>query len=203
MKSWIVEFLSMYEYIGLFILMMFEPIMPIVSMEEMLEMSQYLMFQFTLHPTFIIVVVIMGAVIGALMLYSLGLLMSIRNIEGLFQKYEKWIPFTYQQYESFLKRFEQHRTGIVFCSRFIPFARGLICILSGMVQMRLGRFIGIVALGSLLWSSTLLYTIGLFQFEALWRFLHEYLLTNGLLAFIVFGICMMRLVDERISRRSV
>ena len=202
MKSWIVEFLSMYEYIGLFILTMFEPLMPIISIEEMIEMSQHPMFQFTMHPIFILLVIVIGSVIGALMLYSVGLLIGIRNVEAIFKKYEKRIPFTYETYTLFLQRFERHSTWLLFFSRFIPIVRGIVCIPLGMVQMRLGTFISIAAFGSFLWTSALLFQMGLFQWHLPHIVISDQVLINCLYVFAMTGFVAILLLVVKIRRRS-
>lgn len=181
MKSWIVEFLSSYEYVGLFILTMLEPLMPIISIEEMIHMTQHPMFQMTLHPVIILLVIVTGSVIGALLLYSLGLLIGIRNMEVFFETYAKGLPFTYEQYEHFLQGFEKHSPWLLFFSRFIPIVRGVVCIPAGMVQMHIGKFIGVTTLGSFLWSSALLAQAGLFEWRPSIILLGEQILVGGVL----------------------
>lgn len=202
MKSWIVEFLSAYEYVGLFILTMLEPLLPIISIEEMIQMTQHPMFQMTLHPVIILFVIVTGSVIGALLLYSVGLLIGIRNLEGIFETYGKRLPFTYEQYERFTHRFEKHSAWLLFFSRFIPIIRGVVCIPTGMVQMRVGKFIGITAFGSLLWSSALLAKAGLFEWKPSVVWFGERILMYGfilLIASMLVGILWLVIKKRRRS----
>jgi membrane protein DedA with SNARE-associated domain len=89
-------------------------------------------------------------VIGALALYRLGYALGedrlrrwldrIHTVDGAdLDKADRW--------------FERHEKSTVLFGRCVPVVRSLVSIPAGANHMRLGRFTGLTALGSLVWNS--------------------------------------------------
>ncbi|GAA3086354.1 hypothetical protein GCM10017600_57480 [Streptosporangium carneum] len=93
-----------------------------------------------------------GSVAGALVLYLLGALLGPHRIRAIVAR----MPLMrVADVDRTLAWFAKHGTKAVFLGRLIPIFRSLISIPAGVERMRLPVFLGLTALGSLIWNSVL------------------------------------------------
>ena len=97
----------------------------------------------------------MGAVVGAVMLYGLGVWLGAARLRTLFQRYGRWMGVSQRDFVRALEWFDRHDRAVVFSARLLPSLRSLISVPAGVAWMPMGRFLLFTALGMLVWNVAL------------------------------------------------
>ncbi|MFF5387694.1 DedA family protein [Streptomyces sp. NPDC013012] len=95
----------------------------------------------------------LGSVVGALLLYWLGLLLGRERVRALWAK----LPLVkVSDLERTEKWFARHGSKAVFLGRMVPVFRSLVSAPAGVERMPLPLFVTLTALGSLIWNAALI-----------------------------------------------
>jgi len=150
MQEIIIQVMNQFGYFGVAFLIMVENIFPPIPSEVILTFGGFMTTYSELGIIGMIIAATIGSVLGALILYFVGRLLSVERLETLvsgklgrilrlkagdIQKAEQW----------FLKR---GNATIFFC-RFIPLIRSLISVPAGSAKMKLPIFLFLTTLVSL------------------------------------------------------
>ncbi|MGW9453234.1 DedA family protein [Streptomyces sp. NPDC055632] len=95
----------------------------------------------------------LGSVVGALLLYWLGMLLGRERVHALWAK----LPLVkVSDLERTEKWFAEHGSKAVFLGRMVPVFRSLVSAPAGVERMPLPLFVTLTALGSLIWNAALI-----------------------------------------------
>ncbi|MFJ6728610.1 DedA family protein [Streptomyces sp. NPDC091281] len=94
----------------------------------------------------------LGSVVGAVALYWIGLLVGRDHMHAAWARLPLVKASDLVRTEEW---FARHGTKAVFLGRMVPVFRSLISVPAGVERMRLPVFLGLTALGSLIWNSVL------------------------------------------------
>ncbi|MGX8709616.1 MAG: DedA family protein [bacterium] len=201
MQDWIIGIINQYGYFGIALLIAVENIFPPIPSEVILTFSGFMTTVTDLKIWGVVLSATIGSVLGAVVLYSVGRLMSPQRLERLLGgKLGRVLH---------LKREDVHHAGAwfarrgkftVFFCRFIPVVRSLISIPAGMAKMRMGMFLLLTALGTFLWNVVLVY-LGAF-FGASWETVVRYVDTYSLAAIAVVAVSLVVFCAWYFFRRS-
>ncbi len=190
MQDWIIGIINQYGYFGIALLIAVENIFPPIPSEVILTFSGFMTTVTDLKIWGVVLSATIGSVLGAVVLYSVGRLMSPQRLEHLLGgKLGRVLH---------LKREDVHRAGAwfarrgkltVFFCRFIPVVRSLISIPAGMAKMRMGMFLLLTALGTFLWNVVLVY-LGAF-FGSSWETVVRYVDTYSIAAIAVVAVSLV------------
>lgn len=190
MQDWIIGIINQYGYFGIALLIAVENIFPPIPSEVILTFSGFMTTVTDLKIWGVVLSATIGSVLGAVVLYSVGRLMSPQRLERLLGgKLGRVLH---------LKREDVHHAGAwfarrgkftVFFCRFIPVVRSLISIPAGMAKMRMGMFLLLTALGTFLWNVVLVY-LGAF-FGASWETVVRYVDTYSMAAIAVVAVSLV------------
>ncbi len=184
MQDLIINILNQYGYLGILLLITIENIFPPIPSEIILTFGGFMTTYSKLQIFWVIFFSTIGSVVGALVLYGIGRLLTkerlkciVRGKLGLFlgfkendvQKAEDW----------FIKR---GNLTVFFC-RFIPIVRSLISIPAGMAKMKVGIFLVLTILGTAIWN-TVLVILGAF-FGSSWEKIAQYIDTYSTITLFV------------------
>ena len=193
--------INQYGYFGIALLIAVENIFPPIPSEVILTFSGFMTTVTDLKIWGVVLSATIGSVLGAVVLYSVGRLMSPQRLERLLGgKLGKVLH---------LKREDVHHAGAwfarrgkftVFFCRFIPVVRSLISIPAGMAKMRMGMFLLLTALGTFLWNIVLVY-LGAF-FGASWETVVRYVDTYSMAAIAVVAVSLVVFCAWYFFRRS-
>jgi membrane protein DedA with SNARE-associated domain len=137
---------------GVFALTFIETVFPPIPSEIVLSLAGYLAEQGRMNVVLVVVAATAGAVLGALVLYWLGLKFGEERAKGLMAR----IPLV--EMADLAKAsswFERHGQKAVFFGRFIPLVRSLVSLPAGAQKMALVPFIALTTIGSGIWNSAL------------------------------------------------
>lgn len=161
MENWITEIMGQYGYIGVFLLIMLENIFPPIPSEVILTFGGFM----TTYPEAnmtragVILASTAGSVIGAVVLYGIGLLVDVERMEKIVDRYGRVLRLTRKDIHRADAWFDKYGVWTVFFCRLIPLIRSLISIPAGMANMKFWLFLLFTTLGTLIWN-TILVSVG-------------------------------------------
>ena len=157
MNTTIIDFISNYGYLAVAILIAVENIFPPIPSEIILTFSGFLSISAHLNLGGLIIASTIGALVGAIVLYLLGKLISFEKLERLITgKWGKILHFKMEHLEKAQRFFERHGNSTAFWGRFLPVVRSLISVPAGMAKFPIKRFLLFTAGGSLIWNAVLI-----------------------------------------------
>ncbi|MEA4887871.1 MAG: DedA family protein [Clostridiaceae bacterium] len=190
MQDWIINIMNQFGYWGILLLIAIENIFPPIPSEVILTFGGF-MTTYT-HMTIwgVIGVATAGSVLGAIILYGVGRLLSAERLEQwLNGKVGRWLRFkpgdVLMARDKFTKKGE---STVLFC-RCIPIVRSLISIPAGMARMPLPKFLVLTTLGSLAWNTLLVY-LGAFA-GASWSRIAGYVDTLTMVVAVILGAAVL------------
>ena len=153
MKMILIETILNFSYFGVFLLICLENLFPPIPSEIILTFAGYLTIQYDSNIFLMIFSSTFGSWIGAEILYYLG-----HTLQPLkFEKFLNKMRFELKYIDKTNEWFHTYGSFTVFICRFIPIIRSLISIPAGMTKMKHLSFTLYTILGSLIWTSILIY----------------------------------------------
>lgn len=200
-------------YPGIVLIMAVENIFPPIPSEVVMPFAGFLVGcrqanlaegcppnQFTMVG--VIVAGMVGSVLGALVLYYIGLWADERVIRRFIRNYGKYMLISEEDLDTSLAYFSRHGEAVIFFGRLIPLVRSLISIPAGMQRMPMGKFLLYTSIGTALWSGLLAYAG--FYLGAQWELVEEYIsqyqkVVLGLIVLGVLAFVYIRLIKPRLQ----
>jgi membrane protein DedA with SNARE-associated domain len=144
-------------YPGVGAVMFIENVFPPIPSEVVMPFAGFLVGRGELSFVGILVAGTLGSVLGALLLYYVGMWVGDGVVRGFLRRYGKWIMTSEADYNRALRFFDRYGSAVVFFGRLIPLVRSIISIPAGANHMPLPRFLLFTTLGAALWSGALAY----------------------------------------------
>lgn len=156
MELWIKEFIEQYGNWGVFLLIAFENIFPPIPSEVILTFGGYMTAHTKLTIPGVIAASTLGSMFGAVILYLLGAILNVNKLEGIIERYGRFLRLTKEDLYRADSWFDKYGILTVFFCRFIPLIRSLISIPAGMAKMNFWLFISFTTLGTIIWNTVLI-----------------------------------------------
>lgn len=158
MPESIIQYISEYGYLAIFLLIMFQEVgIPTPIPNELLMLfTGYLVYAHVLHP-YIAVLVGVADLLAGTILYSVFYFFG--NV--ILKKEHRWLPISQERITKLTKKFNERGTKSIFIARLSPFIRGYVAVICGLSHYKPRIFIILLAVASALWSSFYL-TVGYF-----------------------------------------
>lgn len=163
MTNWIFSLIDQFGYAAVTALIAIENIFPPIPSEIILSFGGFMTSKTKMKVPELILAATIGAVIGALILYWLGTLLTTQRLENLFEHrlFQK-LGFKKEDIQRAINWFNRHGVKTIFYGRFIPVLRSLISIPAGTARVKLSHFIILTIMGSLIWN-TILISLGAYM----------------------------------------
>lgn len=155
MENWITEFMSEFGYFGVLLLIMLENVFPPIPSEVILTFGGFMTTYSNMTPVGVIIASTVGSVVGAMILYSIGLFIDVTRLEKVVDRWGGFLRLTRKDIHRADMWFRKYGPWTVFFCRLVPLIRSLISIPAGMSNMNLPLFILLTTLGSLVWNTIL------------------------------------------------
>ena len=158
MQAWIASIMNQFGYLGVLFLITIENLFPPIPSEIILTFGGFstTLTGDSITITGVVIAATIGSVIGAVILYWVGTLMSIDKLKvWLDDKRVKRLGFHKSEVLKTMSFFETYNTPSILIGRCIPIVRSLISIPAGITKMNLPKFIIFSAVGSLIWNVVL------------------------------------------------
>ena len=151
-EDWIFQVISTLGYLGLALLLVAENLFPPIPSEVVLPLAGFVVGRGDLGFLQALLASTTGSVVGALILYALGRYGG----RGLVLRYGSWLRVSATELERAEGWFRRYGGWVVLGARVVPFARSIVSIPAGTMQMPLIRFTVLTALGSGVWNVLLI-----------------------------------------------
>lgn len=193
MTAWIFSLIDHFGYFAIAFLIAVENVFPPIPSEAILSFGGFMTSKTSMNIFGLTIASTIGAVIGAIILYWVGTLLSESRLEKLFShSLFKKLGFKKSDVKRSISWFEKHGIKTIFWGRFIPVIRSLISVPAGTAKVSMGKFLVLTTLGSLIWNAVLI-SLGAYmgnQWEKIVLIFEEYSLIIVLImviSFIYFG----------------
>ncbi len=193
---WIESIILAIGYPGITLVMLAENLFPPIPSELVMPFAGFLVGRGEMNLVLAIAAGTMGSVLGAIILYYIGMLAGEPLVRPFFRHYGRFFLLSEQDLDKALNAFTTHGDIIVLGGRVIPIIRSLISLPAGMNRMPLGRFLLFTTIGSTIWTSLL--TIGGVILGANWEFVIEIVDQYQKLVLIVLVIAAVVFVVQRL-----
>lgn len=158
MENYIIDFITTYGYLAVFLLILIENIFPPIPSEIVLTFGGFMTTQTSLHVFGVIIVATLGSYIGAVILYYIGYVLQPTKFERLLNnKFIKKLGFKIENLEKAQSWFDSHGKMTVFLCRLVPVIRSLISVPAGMAKMNFIVFSIWTMGGTIIWNTILVY----------------------------------------------
>ncbi|WP_405102804.1 DedA family protein [Oceanobacillus sp. FSL H7-0719] len=156
MQSWVTEIMEQFGYLGIFLMMALENIFPPIPSEIVLPFGGFLTTYSTLTVLGVIIAATLGSVIGAMILYGIGMLIDVERLEKIIDRFGHILRIKKEDVHKADAWFDKYGYWTVFFCRMVPLIRSLISIPAGMSNMRFSIFLLLTTIGTLIWNILLI-----------------------------------------------
>jgi membrane protein DedA with SNARE-associated domain len=199
--EWVISVIETLGYLGLTVLVALENVFPPIPSELILPLAGFLTGRDRLSFPLVLVATTLGSLLGALLLYGIGMAAGQRGIRRLFERYGHWALLTSEDLTRAENWFDRYGPVAVFIGRLVPVVRSLVSIPAGYRRMPLGQFLLLTGFGSALWNGALV-SLGWALGEN-WRQIEEYVAWLQYLVIAAVAVLVLRFVWQRLRGRRV
>jgi len=202
MQNIILDIINHYGYIGVFLLIAIENIFPPIPSEVILTFGGFMTTFTSLNVWGVIVAATIGSVLGAIVLYILGHVLSTERLENLFDsKFGKMMHLKREDVQKAESWFAEYGTKAVFLCRFVPIVRSLISIPAGMAKMSWVKFLPLTITGTFIWNLVLVH-LGRFAGEA-WESIVSYINIYSRIVLVILILVVLFFVIIFVKKRFI
>lgn len=144
-------------YPGITVVMFTENVFPPIPSELVMPFAGFLAARGEFTFVGVVVAGVIGSVLGALVLYYIGVWADELLIRNFIRRYGRWFLLSENDLNRALSFFGKYGEAVVFFGRLIPIIRSIISIPAGMNRMPLPKFLFFTALGTTIWTGVLAY----------------------------------------------
>ncbi|AIF42839.1 DedA family protein [Virgibacillus sp. SK37] len=155
MENWLTDIMSEFGYMGIMFLIALENIFPPIPSEVILTFGGFMTIASKLSVIGVIISATAGSVVGAIVLYIIGLQLDVAKLEKIVDRWGHVLRLTKKDIHKADGWFDTYGPWTVFFCRFVPLIRSLISIPAGMSNMNVGLFLLFTTLGTLIWNIVL------------------------------------------------
>lgn len=157
MENWIVHMLEKFGYLGVFLMMTLENIFPPIPSEVVLTFGGYITTRTELSIWGVAASATGGSVLGAVILYRIGLLLGMEDLEKIIGRWGHILRIKIEDIYKADAWFKRYGYWTIFFFRMIPFIRSLISIPAGIANMKCGLFLLLTVTGTFVWNILLIW----------------------------------------------
>lgn len=156
MQTAIIEIINKFGYLGIVSLITIENLFPPIPSEVILTFGGFATTISNITVIGVIIASTVGSVIGAVILYLLGRVLSVAKLEKFSEsKFGKILGLEKADIEKSVNWFDSKGKYAVLFGRFIPIIRSLVSVPAGMAKMAMLPFLILTTIGSLIWNTVL------------------------------------------------
>ncbi len=160
MQEVLTYMMNTFGYLGVCFLIAIENIFPPIPSEVILTLGGFMTTYTRLTVPGVIVFSTIGSLIGALILYRIGMELNRERLGHVMEsRMFRRLGFEKTDVEKTIAAFERHGKKAVLFGRCIPIVRSLVSVPAGMAQMNLTVFLFYTTIGSTVWN-VLLVSLG-------------------------------------------
>ena len=178
--------MGQFGYFGVFLLIMIENVFPPIPSEVILTFGGFMTTYSEMTRTGVIIAATAGSVVGAMILYSIGLLLDVSRLEKIIDRWGHLLRLTRKDIHRADAWFDKYGPWTVLFCRLVPLIRSLISIPAGMSNMNFPLFLLLTTVGSLIWNAALV-SVGAAVGDN-WESIVQYMDVYSNIAYVLIGM---------------
>lgn len=156
MHTLIIDLIEKGGYIGIFLLMALENIIPPIPSEVIMGIGGLLVQRGSMEFWPLLLIGTAGTVAGNYCWYWLGDTVGYQRLEPFVDRWGRWLTIDWEHIAKAQLFFVQRGHWVVFFLRFSPFLRTIISLPAGLAHMPKTKFLVFTFAGSLVWNALLI-----------------------------------------------
>ncbi|KFZ40980.1 MULTISPECIES: DedA family protein [Thermoactinomyces] len=200
MENWIIEFMEKFGYFGVFLMIALENIFPPIPSEVVLTFGGFMTTKSELSVFGVVVAATLGAVVGAVILYLIGFLLNVNQLEKIIDRWGHILKIKKEDIHKADRWFERYGVWTVFFCRMVPIVRSLISVPAGMARMNMVIFLVFTTIGTLIWN-TILVMLGAAFGEA-WTTVLDYMSVYSNVFYVIFAVLFILVIAWYVKKRK-
>lgn len=200
MQNWITDFMEQFGYLGIFLMIALENVFPPIPSEVILTFGGFMTTYTELTVPGVILAATIGSVVGAVILYGIGLLLDVERLEKIIDRWGHILRVKKADIHRADSWFDKYGYWTVFFCRMIPLIRSLISIPAGMSNMKFGMFLLFTTLGTLIWN-VLLVVLGSILGES-WEDIVAFMDVYSNIAYAIIAVAAVVFIVLFIRKRK-
>ncbi len=201
LENWITDFMEQYGYLGIFLMIALENIFPPIPSEVVLPFGGFMTTTSNMNVIGVILAATAGSVVGAILLYWIGLQLDVERLEKIIDKWGHILRVKKKDVHRADAWFDKYGVWTVFFCRMVPLLRSLISIPAGMSNMNFMKFLLFTTFGTLIWNIALV-MLGASLGEA-WPKINDYMGVYSTIIYVVLGIAAAGALIWFLRRRQL
>ena len=155
MTAFILEWIARGGYLGIFLLMALENIVPPIPSEVIMGLGGMAVARGSMDLVPLVLVGTAGTTAGNLFWYELGRRIGYERLQPFVDRHGRWLTLQWRDVERLHRFFVRHGGWVIFAFRFMPAFRTVISLPAGLTRMPPVRFVVWTFAGSLIWNALL------------------------------------------------
>jgi membrane protein DedA with SNARE-associated domain len=201
MFDWITGFVVRSGYVGVFLLMLAENVVPPIPSELIMPLAGFTAARGQLSLIPVILAGTAGSLLGAVLWYIVGKRLGLERLKHLAARHGRWLTLSPDDVDQADDWFGRHGAKAVFFGRLIPTVRTLISVPAGIAGMPLRSFLAWSTLGTGLWTALLAGAGYLLQSQ--YQRVSDYLNpVSTVIVVLIIGWYLYRVVTFRTGERE-
>ena len=156
MHEIIIQAIAKGGYVGIFLLMALENIIPPIPSEVIMGLGGVLVARGQMQFWILLAVGTVGSTAGNYFWYWVGNKYGYRRLGDFVARHGRWFTVDYRQIEKAARFFQRHGQWVVFGLRFSPFLRTMVSLPAGLAHMSVWRFLIFTFAGTAVWNAVLI-----------------------------------------------
>ncbi|WP_448596741.1 DedA family protein [Thermoleptolyngbya sp.] len=157
MAEWVTRTMETLGYWGIGLLMFLENLFPPIPSELIMPLAGFTVAQGKMQFAPAVAAGVVGTVLGAMLWYWIGQVVSERRLMRWADRYGKWLALSGQDIRRVIAWFNRYGKRAVFLGRLVPGVRTLISLPAGLGRMSFVPFLLCSTAGTLIWTLLLTY----------------------------------------------
>ncbi|WP_374284564.1 DedA family protein [Lactococcus sp.] len=205
MQEMIIEIMNQFGYFGVAFLIMIENVFPPIPSEVILTFGGFMTTYTELGVWGVVIAATIGSVLGAVILYYIGCVLSVDRLETMISgKLGKILRLKKGDIRKSESWFMKRGYATIFFCRFIPLIRSLISIPAGSAKMKFPNFLLLTTLGTLIWNVVLVFlgrALG-DNWESIAQILDNYSNITVMVLVVVFIASVFYFIKKRVLDKA-
>lgn len=154
-SEWVQDVVDLLGYPGIAMVMVIENLFPPIPSELVLPFAGFLASEGRLSFVGVIVSATLGVLVGATIIYGIGMAIGERRARLLFQRYGRYLLVSAEDFDRASRVFNRYGKIMVLVAHLFPGLRSFISLPAGINRMNIGAFLVFTAIGAGIWNTVL------------------------------------------------
>ncbi len=155
MTEFFLNLLNTGGYLGIFLLMVLENVIPPVPSEVVMGLGGIAVAHGQMQVVPLMIAGTVGSLLGNVFWYEIGHRLGHERFRPFIDRYGRWLTVEWRDVEALQRFFVKHGQWVVFFFRFMPIGRTVVSIPAGLARMPRGRFLLWSTAGITIWNAVL------------------------------------------------